>query len=291
MTMMLRKGGLLATIGALAAGLAGCAAPVTPPPVVATLPPPAPPPPTMPAGGYPGMEIAAKRDDGTYVTPNFQMTDAAAVWHLRGALNVAALACDGAGGGVVDGYNAWLVAHRDGLDAYVKRYQHEWEQTGWGDWQAAYDNQQTRLYNFYSQPAIRVAFCAAARQEIAAVAPVADADLPAHARGALARLDKPFIDFFTAFDKWRDYYEPRVTPPPVVATLPPAQAVAALPAAESATTTPLPPVPVTAPAGATTAPTPSPSPGSTPGRGTEATGSSPAAPASAATPDGGVATS
>ncbi|MBI0476715.1 hypothetical protein D9601_15300 [Sphingomonas sp. MA1305] len=218
---MLRTPWTLAAVAALAAGLAGCAAPrVTPPPVVATLPPPPPPPPTMPRGGYAGMEIAAKRDDGSYVTPNFQMTDAAAVWHLRGALNVAALACDGAGGGVTDPYNAWIVAHRTGLDGYVKRYQHEWEETGWADWQAAYDNQQTRLYNFYSQPAIRVAFCAVARQEIAAVAPVADADLPLHARGALARLDKPFIDFFTAFDKWRDYYEPKVTPPPVVPTLP-----------------------------------------------------------------------
>lgn len=230
MTTTLRTRGMLATMAVLAAALAGCTQPVTPPPVVATLPPPPPPPPTMPAGGYPGMEIAAKRNDGTYVTPNFQMTDAAAVWHLRGALNVAALACDSAGGGVLDGYNAWLVAHRAGLDGYVKRYQHEWQETGWSDWQAAYDNQQTRLYNFYSQPAIRVAFCAVARQEIAAVAPVADADLPLHARTALAHLDKPFIDFFTAFDKWRDFYEPKVAPPPVVATLPPTAEASTAPA-------------------------------------------------------------
>ncbi|WP_203308549.1 hypothetical protein [Sphingomonas beigongshangi] len=207
--------------------LAGCATPVAPPPVVATLPPPPPPPPTMPAGGYAGMEIPDKREDGTFVTPNFRMTDAAAVWHLRGALNVAALACDGAGGGVVGPYNAWLVGHAAGLDRYVKKYRDEWADTGWSDWEAAFDANQTRLYNFYGAPALRVAFCAVARQEIAAVLNVSDADLPAFARGSLGRLDHPFIAFFGAFEKWRDYYEPRVTPPPVVPTLPPQPAPAA----------------------------------------------------------------
>ncbi|MGK3882506.1 hypothetical protein ABI028_16090, partial [Enterococcus faecium] len=81
------------------------------------------------------------------------------------------------------------------------------------------DNQ-TRLYNFYSAPAIRVAFCAVARQEIAAVLNVTDPNLPTFARASLARIDHPFIAFFSAFEKWRDYYEPRVTPPVVVATLP-----------------------------------------------------------------------
>jgi len=201
-----------------AVALAGCAArvpPVAPPPVVATL---APPPPVMPAGGYVGMEIPSKREDGTYVTPNFQMTDAAAVWHLRGVLNVAALACDntagGAGGVTVAGYNSWITAHREVLAAHNRQYLAEWEETGWGDWQAAYDNAQTRLYNFYGQPAIRIAFCAVAASEVAAVAAVADAELPAHARAALARLDRPFLDFYKSYDAWRDYYQPKVAAPP-----------------------------------------------------------------------------
>lgn len=206
----------------LAAGLAGCAQPRTPPPAfVATLaPPPAPPPPAMPYGGYRDYETPSQRADGTYVTPNFEMTDAAAVWHLRGALNVAALACDQAGGGVLDGYNAWIKGHPAVLDAAAQQYLHEWEETGWGDWRDAYEAQQTRLYNFYSQQTIRVAFCAAARAEIGNVGTVADADLPKYARAALARLDKPFIDFYTAFDAWRDYYAPKVPPPRFVATVP-----------------------------------------------------------------------
>lgn len=218
--MTLRGYLLFGTTTALAAALAGCAGPAAPPPPVAvTVPKPVPP--VMPVGGYPGLAIAPKREDGTYITPNFQMTDAAAVWHLRGALNVAALGCDHAGGGVVDGYNAWLESHGPALNAYMKQYMHEWQVTGWSDWDTAYDNNLTRLYNFYSQSPIRSAFCAAARGEIAKVGAVADADLPAFARGSLTRLDKPFIDFFTAFDAWRAYYEPqKVTPPPVVATVP-----------------------------------------------------------------------
>jgi hypothetical protein len=217
--MTLRAFAIFGGIG-LTLALAGCAQPTPPPRVVATLPPAKPPPPVMPVGGYPELDTASQRADGSYVTPNFEMTDAAAVWHLRGALNVAALGCDQAGGGIVDGYNAWLRLHREGLDTYVKRYLQEWEKTGWGDWRDAYENNQTRLYNFYSQSPIRVAFCAAARAEIVNVGTVPDADLPKYARAALVRLDKPFIDFFTAIDAWRDYYAPKVSAPRFVATIP-----------------------------------------------------------------------
>nr|WP_186729032.1 hypothetical protein [Sphingomonas panacisoli] len=223
----------------LAMGLAGCSQPTPPPRVVATIAPPKAPPPVMPLGGYPEIDTADQRADGSYVTPNFDMTNAAAVWHLRGALNVAALGCDQAGGGVVDGYNVWLRGHRDGLAAYANQYLHEWEVTGWSDWRDAYENQQTRLYNFYSQSPIRVAFCAAARAEIAKVSTIADADLPAFARAALVRLDQPFIDFFTGVDAWRDYYAPKVSAPRFVATIPDEPAD---PPAAANTSAPVPPV-------------------------------------------------
>jgi hypothetical protein len=218
---MTQRAFVILSIAGLAAGIAGCSTQPTPPPrVVATLPPAKPPPPVMPLGGYAEIDTAPQRPDGTYVTPNFDMSDSAAVWHLRGALNVAALGCDQAGGGVVDLYNAWLRGHPAVLDRAQTGYLHDWEQTGWGDWRNAYENQQTRLYNFYSQSPIRVAFCAAARVEIAKVGTIADADLPAFARAALKRLDQPFIDFFTGVDAWRDYYAPKVPAPRFVATIP-----------------------------------------------------------------------
>lgn len=204
--------GLLA---GLALGLVGCATPpVKPPPVVATLPPP---PPRMPVGGYVGMKIPHKLANGTYGTPNINNTDQAAVWHLRNALNFAALGCDRAGGGIVEPYNAWITTHAAVLDRYLQAYRHEWQASGWWDWERVYDDNQTRIYNFYGQPTMRVAFCAVAREEIAQVGQVPDADLPAFARAALLRLDEPFVDFYAAFDTWREYYQP--APPPVVRTV------------------------------------------------------------------------
>lgn len=224
----------LATLALLAA-CATPAPPVLPPPVVATI---APPPPVMPTGGYLGMKIPAKRVDGRYVTPNIDMTAAAAVWHLRGALNVAALTCDAASGPFVTAYNSWIRNRTAVLGTHMRQYSYEWEKTGWGDWRAAYDNQQTRLYNFYTQPAIRTGFCAVALPELQAIEAVPDAELPAHARAALARIDQPFIDFYTAFDRYQDYYVKAVkaTAPPVVTTIvaPPATVATTMQSPDSA---------------------------------------------------------
>ncbi|WP_375286147.1 hypothetical protein [Sphingomonas sp.] len=213
-TMTVRANFGWGLLGGLALAMSGCVtppAPVQPPPVVATL---SPPPPPMPAGGYIGMNSPTQRADGTYFTPNLDNTDQAAVWHLRNALNVAALGCDQAGGGVVEAYNAWIRTHAAVIDRYYQAYIQEWQAPGWWDWQRVYDDNQTRIYNFYAQPAMRAAFCAVARVEVAQVGQVADADLPAFARAALLRLDRPFVEFYAAFDAWRDYYQP--APPPVV---------------------------------------------------------------------------
>ena len=94
-----------------AAFLSGCA---TRPAPVAVLPAPLPVAvaPTMPAGAYPGMPIPAVGVDGSYFTPNRALSPAAAVWHLRAGLNVAALACRGPDEtAVVARYNAVLAAN------------------------------------------------------------------------------------------------------------------------------------------------------------------------------------
>jgi hypothetical protein len=245
MTLRVKLGwGLLA---GLALGVAGCATPpaAKPPLIVTTLPPP---PPPMPAGGYVGMAIPPKLANGTYGTPNINNTDAAAVWHLRNALNVAALGCNQAGGGIVEPYNAWITAHAAGLDHYLKIYIQEWQAPGWGDWQRVYDNNQTRIYNFYSQPAMRAAFCVVARGEVAQVGQVADADLPTFARASLLRLDAPFVEFYAAYDNWRDHYDAALArtisvakPAPVVALdrTPAPVADAATPAAPTTADAPI----------------------------------------------------
>ncbi len=219
------------SMGVLALTMSGCATqpiPVQPPPPVVPV---TPPPPSMPAGGYVGMKIPARLNDGKYFTPNLNNTDPAAVWHLRNALNVAALGCDLEGGGIVDAYNAWIKTHAAVIDRYYQALLREWQEPGWIDWQRVYDDDQTRIYNFYAQPAMRSGFCAAARDEVARVGQVSENDLPTFAHAALSRLDRPFVDFYRAFDAWQTFYHPDppaaaqtgdiplvVVPPPPVTT-------------------------------------------------------------------------
>jgi hypothetical protein len=197
----------LALTAAGLALLAGCA---TRKPIVAVAPPPspaAPAPLAMPKGAHVGMQIPALMSDGRYATPNRNLSADGAVWHLRAALNVAALACRGPDEAtIVAGYNALLSSQKATLNGAQTRLTAEYKARFGGkgaDWQDRYDDQMTRLYNFFSQSQARDAFCNAAVATLADSATVAPADLPAFAAGRLAVLEKPFTDFYAAFDAWR----------------------------------------------------------------------------------------
>ena len=183
--------------------LSGCArkaevVAVAPAPVAA-----APAPLAMPKGAHPGMQIPALLSDGRYATPNRNLSADGAIWHLRAALNVAALACRGPDEAtIVSGYNALLASQKATLNRAQARLTAEYKASG-GDWQDRYDDQMTRLYNFFSQAQARDAFCNAAVATLADGATVAPADLPAFAAGRLAVLEKPFTDFYAAYDAWR----------------------------------------------------------------------------------------
>lgn len=183
--------------------LAGCA---TRKPIVAEAPPtptPARAPLAMPKGAYVGMKIPTLMSDGRYATPNRNLSADGAVWHLRAALNVAALACRGPDEAtIVAGYNALLTSQKATLNGAQTRLTAEYKASG-GDWQDRYDDQMTRLYNFFSQAQARDGFCNAAVATLADSATVAPADLPAFAAGRLAVLEKPFTDFYAAYDAWR----------------------------------------------------------------------------------------
>ncbi|HEX8556089.1 MAG TPA: hypothetical protein VF695_15390 [Sphingomonas sp.] len=210
---------LFSSIG-LAVVLAGCAAKpapvvgVAPPPVVATIVAP-----VMPAGGYPGMRIPARLPGGSYPTPNRALTPDAATWHLRAALNVAALACRAGGDPLVAGYNAMLTGRRAALVQVERRYAAQWGTSPAG--RDGYDDAMTRLYNFYARPVGHGGFCAAAAETLALLPGVADADLPAFAADRLARLDRPFTDFYAAFDAWASGQRPIIAIAAPVPTAPP----------------------------------------------------------------------
>ena len=168
--------------------------------MVASTPPPAPAPlapmPQPPAGAYAGMTIPAPLADGSYPTPNAHLDPASTVWHLRVALNVAALGCRGADGqAITAGYNAMLTRNR----AALARANAGAVKAEGG--QAAYDEAMTQLYNYFAQPGAKAAFCAAAA---AVTQELANADsIEAAAQPALAALDRPFTDFYRAYDSYR----------------------------------------------------------------------------------------
>ena len=123
---------------------------------------------------------------------NAGLTPAATLWHLRAGLNVAALACRGPGEAVlVARYNALLAAHPAAFGTATATHQSEYRTDG-GDWRDRYDDDQTRLYNFFSQARGRAALCASAATTLATLGTADDAALAAAAPAELAALDRAF---------------------------------------------------------------------------------------------------
>lgn len=167
----------------------------SPPVAVASIP--------MPVGANPGMAIPAKLADGSYPTPNRDLSPAAAAWHLRAALNVAALACRGpAGDAIVTRYNATIKAHAPVLARAEAQVASGFRATG-GDWRGRYDGEMTRLYNFFALAPARADFCATADRVLDEMAGVAPEALPGFAQAHMAAIDRPFTDFYRAYDAWR----------------------------------------------------------------------------------------
>jgi hypothetical protein len=154
---------------------------------------------TRPPGAADNLQLPARLADGSFATPNRNLSPAAAVWHLRTGLNVAALSCRGAGEAqLLSGYARFLAAYRPQLSTA----QHTLAASiGNGD---AFDRAMTRLYNYWALPPAQTAFCAAAAQVMAQAATVDPAGLPGFAVQAVAQLDRPFTDFFTRYAAWRD---------------------------------------------------------------------------------------
>lgn len=177
--------------------------------------PPAPPPPPpqpvvtmmrapMPAGARPNMAIPLRRADGRWATPNVGLSPSGTVWHLRAALNVAVLACHGPQQAtMVTEYNTLLNSRKAALADAQTALQQEYRASRGKEWEDAFDDQMTRLYNFFAQDFAHAGFCTAAQDALAAVATVPPEALTAFAAQRLPLLEQPFTDFFAAYDRWR----------------------------------------------------------------------------------------
>lgn len=202
----------IVAIVATSTTLAGCAT-RQPPEPVALGPMPAPDV-RPPAGAAANLVIPVRRADGSYPTPNQDLTPSAAVWHLRVALNVAALGCRGGSEArIVSGYNQLLRLRRTALAAAERRLIAEYRGSSAGTDRSAYDSAMTRLYNYFAQPPAQAAFCAAAAPVVAEAMVVPAATFDQFAVRAVAQLDQPFTDFYRDYDAYRvARAAPRPTP-------------------------------------------------------------------------------
>jgi hypothetical protein len=160
----------------------------TPPPAVAAAP---------AFAGYGNLAVPPRLADGSYATPNRNLSAAGAIWHLRAGLNVAALGCRGADeAALVAGYNALLARHRAEFATAYTALSREFGNA------AAFDTAMTRLYNYYALPPAQPGLCAAARAVLADSAMVPTGGMGGFAGTALARLDGPYVTIFAQQEGW-----------------------------------------------------------------------------------------
>ncbi len=157
--------------------------------------------PQPPPGAAPGLTIPEPGDDGRYTTINSGVNAQEALWHVRAALNVAALSCGHRPGGsdIVLHYNALLTQRKA---VFATAYAAETGRFGTGG-QEALDVHMTRLYNFFAQPPAQAGFCAAAADVADHAANVPPQALSQFAIGALGRLEAPVLDYYRAYGAYR----------------------------------------------------------------------------------------
>ncbi|RYE01625.1 MAG: hypothetical protein EOP61_10715 [Sphingomonadales bacterium] len=168
--------------------VAGVVTPAAAPPPIAR------PMPVPPASAAANLVLPARLADGSYATPNRNLSEAATIWHVRSALNVAVLACPQSPA-LAATYNQLLRIHREPL----KRAHASLAAEKGADLDVA----MTRIYNYFSQPPAQRDFCQTATGLLAEAVAVPPAAFAAFARDALPRLDAPFVAFYRAYDAYR----------------------------------------------------------------------------------------
>ncbi|MEO5865823.1 MAG: hypothetical protein ABIS14_11110 [Sphingomonas sp.] len=114
-------------------------------------------------------------------------------WHLRAALNVAALSCrDADERETAASYNAMLEQERVPLARANAAIEAQYRARYGRDWQAHDDGDMTRLYNFFAAPAAQGEFCATAKAVLHDATTVEPSTFGAFAAEALPALERSF---------------------------------------------------------------------------------------------------
>lgn len=184
---------------ACALALAGCAVketkapPTPPPPVVPTVMP------TPPNSAAPDMDLPDQAADGSYITPNRGMRGEQALWHVRMALNVAALSCLQGGDRVRVQYNQMLRIHAAPLARANNAIEAIYFGRNQANFVAAREQLNTTVYNFFALPPVQKAFCAKSLDIITIINGMTSDALLGYAPTALEELEKPFQEFYAAY--------------------------------------------------------------------------------------------
>jgi hypothetical protein len=142
--------------------------------------------------------------DGGYQTINHGIDSRQAEWHVRAALNVAAIGCrSDADAALVPAYNALLASQKSALAAADNSVKASFRARLGAGWQNAHDVYMTQLYNFFAQPAAKASFCAAADQVAPQAAAVPAGGFEAFAQTALPQLEAPFLANYRAVEDYR----------------------------------------------------------------------------------------
>ena len=160
--------------------------------------------PPLPPGGAAVGFVPPERDEAGYRTPNRDLAADEAMWHVRVALNVAALNCRGLGDeDLTAAYNALIDAERAPLAAAAAATRDHYHGRAGAAWEARFDDDMTRLYNYFAQPPAHGRFCATAAALLHEAASVPAEGFGAFATAALPRLEAPFTAFYAAYDDYR----------------------------------------------------------------------------------------
>jgi hypothetical protein len=116
------------------------------------------------------------------------------LWHVRSALNVAALSCRGKTyDAIATNYNRMLTLHRDALASAHADEEAAYRARYGANWARRQDTHLTQVYNFFANPTGAKPFCATALLVGAHVNQLDDAGLKAWSNGALVELERPFV--------------------------------------------------------------------------------------------------
>lgn len=189
--------------------LASCAKtppppPTPPPPVVSTIMP------LPPMGAAENLDLPDADEQGRFITPNRGMTGQQALWHVRMALNVAALGCRETGEAMRTQYNSMLHIHVLPLAQANTAADTLYKMKYGAEAVLMRENINTMVYNYFALPPAQKAFCQTALAVVTTINGLTPQALLAYAPQALDMLEKPFQDFWAAYadylrrlEEWR----------------------------------------------------------------------------------------